>query len=73
VVTFAARLDVVDTDNELALVIAASRSRAPVIPIAPRLVPPPTALSNSTSEVPTLIVKSFASVASEFTVPVKVI
>jgi hypothetical protein len=75
VVTSAPRLDVVDTDNELALVIAASKSRAPVIPIAPSApsVPPPTALSNSTSEVPTLIVKSFASVASEFTVPVKVI
>src|SRR6056300_1415723 len=49
VVTLAARFDVVDTDNELALVISASKSRAPVIPIAPNAALPPTAPSNSIS------------------------
>ena len=49
VVTFAPRLEVVDTDNELALVIAASRSRAPVILIAPSADDPPTTPSNSIS------------------------
>jgi len=39
----------VDTDNELAFVIAASKSRAPVILIAPNAATPPTAPSNSIS------------------------
>ena len=49
VVTFAPRFDVVDTDNEVAFVIAASKSSAPVIPIAPNAALPPTAPSNSIS------------------------
>ena len=73
-------LDVVETVNAPApavapLPIAASKSNAPVIPIVPSvpLVPVPTAASNCTSELPTLKVKLFASLASEFTVPLKVI
>ena len=48
-VTLAPRFEVVDTDKELALVIAASRSRAPVILIAPRADEVPTVPSNSIS------------------------
>ena len=48
--------DVVDTESEVAFAIAASRSRAPVIAIAPKPVTPPTIPSNSTSDVPTLAV-----------------
>ena len=57
------------------LPIAASKSKAPVIAIVPRvpLVPVPTTASNCTSEIPTLKVKLFASFASEFTVPLNVI
>ena len=71
----AARLVSAETLKEVALVILASKSRSPVILIAPSdtFVAQPTALSNSTSEVPTLIVKSLASLACEFTVAVKVI
>ena len=38
-----------DTDNEVALVISASKSRAPVILIAPSADDPPTIPSNSVS------------------------
>ena len=75
-------LDVVDTVKAAApavavasLPIAASKSKAPAMPIVPSVpfVPVPTAASNCTSELPTLKVKLFASLASEFTVPLKVI
>jgi len=74
VVTLAPKSAVVETEREVADVIAALRSRAPVILIAPKvpLVPPPTAPLNSTSDVPTLKVSVLASEASEFTVPLKV-
>ena len=62
-----------DTDNELALVIAASKSRAPVIPIAPRPTVPPVSASNCTSEVPASNVRLFVSEVSESTVPLNVI
>ena len=73
-VTFAPKSEVVETESEAALVIAALRSRAPVMVMAPNapLVPPPTAPLNSTSDDPTLKVNVFASEASAFTVPLKV-
>ena len=49
VVTLAPRFEVVDTDKDAALVILASKSRAPVIPIAPSADDPPTIPSNSIS------------------------
>ena len=74
VVTLAPRSEVVETESDEAEVMAALRSSAPVMLIAPKLplVPPPTAPLNSTSEVPTLKVSAFASDASAFTVPLKV-
>ena len=56
VVIFAPMSDVVDTESEVAFVIAALRSRAPVIAIVPKPVTPPTIPSNCTSDVPTLAV-----------------
>jgi hypothetical protein len=41
VVTFAPRLEVEDTDSDVALVIAAFRSKIPVILIAPKVCVPP--------------------------------
>ena len=74
-VTFAARLVVVETVKLAAEVIAASRFKAPVISIAPRppFKAPPTIPLNSTSEDPTSMVKVFASEDCELTVPLKVI
>ena len=74
-VTFAARLVVVETLKLAAEVIAASRFKAPVISIAPRppFTAPPTIPLNSTSEDPTSMVKVFASEDCELTVPLKVI
>ena len=71
VVTFAPRLEVVDTDNELAFVIAASKSSAPVILITPRPYVPPTAPSNSVSvnTVDKLSVSDALSVLELLTVP----
>ena len=58
-----------ETDNEAALVIAALRSRAPVIDIAPRGCTAPTIPSSL--RVPPLIVKLLAVELLLFTVPVK--
>ena len=71
----APKFEVVDTLKLVADVRAASKSRAPVMVIAPKLplVPPPMMPSNSTSELPTLILSALASEASEFTVLLKVI
>ena len=68
--TFAPKLEVVETESEAAEVMAALRSRVPVIAIAPKapLVPPPTMPLNSTSDDPTLKLSVLASDASEFTV-----
>ena len=70
-VTLAPRFEVVDTDNELAFVIAASKSSAPVILIAPRRYVPPTAPSNSVSvnTVDKLSVSDALSVLELLTVP----
>jgi hypothetical protein len=46
VVTFAPRLEVEDTDSDVALVIAALRSKIPVILIAPKVCVPPIIPSN---------------------------
>jgi len=72
VVTFAPKSAVVETESEVADVIAALRSSAPVIAIAPSVRLPPTTPLNSTSDEPTLRVKLLVSEASEFTVPLKV-
>ena len=71
VVTFAPRLAVVDTDNEVALLIAWFRSKDPVILIAPKVLVPPTIPSNCTSEA--VMVRLFVSSVSELTVVSKVI
>ena len=69
---FAPKSEVNDTDNEAALVIAALRSRAPVIDIAPRAAELPTvspvSLPKTNVPVPRLAVNAFA-VESLLTVP----
>ena len=70
VVTFPPRSEVPDTSTEDAPIIAAFRSRFPVIFIDPNALVAPTALPNCTSPVPELIVRSLV-VLSEFTVPLK--
>ena len=72
-VTLAPRLLTSETDNEVAFVISALRSRSPVIPIAPRPTVPPVSASNCTSEVPASNVRLFVSEVSESTVPLNVI
>ena len=71
VVTLAPRSEVVDTDNEVALLIAAFRSKDPVILIAPKVLVPPTIPSNCTSEA--VMVRLLVSSVSELTVVSKVI
>ena len=78
--TFAPKLEVVDTVNDVAPAaepdvfwIIASRSKAPVITIAPNGVVAPTAASNSTSELPTANVRLFVSPLWLSTKPVNVI
>ena len=70
VVTFAPKSLVPETDNEAALVIAAFKSKAPVMVIAPKapFAAPPTIPPNSTSLVPTLMVRALAWLASLLTV-----
>ena len=69
-VTFAPKSLVKETDSEAALVIAAFKSKAPVMVIAPKapLAAPPTAPPNSASLVPTLMVRALAWLASLLTV-----
>src|SRR5210317_1101168 len=71
VVTFAPRLDVPDTDSEVALLIAWLRSKDPVISITPKVLLPPIIPSNCNSEAVT--VRLFVSSVSELTVVSKVI
>ena len=71
VVTSAPRLEVVDTDSEVALLIAWLRSKDPVILIAPKVLVPPTIPSNCTSDA--VRVRLFVSSVSELTVVSKVI
>ena len=71
VVTFAPRSEVVDTDNEVALLIAWLRSKDPVILIAPKVLVQPTIPSNCTSDA--VMVRLFVSPVSELTVVSKVI
>ena len=71
VVTFAPRLEVPDTDNEVALEIAAFRSKIPVILIAPKVCVPPIIPSTCNSEAVT--VRLLVSDPSELTVVSKVI
>ena len=70
-VTSAPRLEVVDTDKEVALVMAAFRSKDPVISITPKVLLPPTIPSNCNSEA--VIVRLLVSPVSELTVVSKVI
>ena len=64
----------VDTDNEVALVISLSKSRAPVILITPRPYVPPTIPSNSVSvnTIDKLSVSDALNVLELLTVPVNV-
>ena len=74
-VTLAPRLEVVDTLRLAAEVTVLSKSRAPVMVIAPKspLVPPPMTPSNSTSDEPTAKLMALPSEASELIVLLKVI
>ena len=71
----APKLEVVETLKLVAEVIAASKLSAPVIAMAPKppFAAPPTMPLNSTSLLPTLMVRALPSEASEFTVPLMVI
>src|SRR6056300_467437 len=71
VVTFAPRSEVEDTDSDVALVIAALRSKIPVILIAPKVLVPPTI--PSTCNVVAVTVRLLVSSVSELTVVSKVI
>ena len=71
VVTFAPRLEVEDTDSDVALEIAAFRSKIPVILIAPKVCVPPIIPSTCNSEAVT--VRLLVSDPSELTVVSKVI
>ena len=71
VVTSAPRLEVEDTDSEVALVIAALRSKIPVILIAPKVCVPP--IIPSTCNVVAVTVRLLVSDPSELTVVSKVI
>ena len=70
-VTFAPRLEVVDTDSDVALAIAAFRSKIPVILIAPKVLLPP--IIPPTCNVVAVTVRLFVSPVSELTVVSKVI
>ena len=70
-VTSAPRFEVEDTDSDVALVMAAFRSKIPVILIAPKVLLPPTI--PSTCNVVAVTVKLFVSDPSELTVVSKVI
>src|SRR6056300_2014076 len=71
VVTFAPKLEVEDTSNDVALVIAAFKSKVPVISITPKVLLPPIIPSNCNSEAVT--VRLLVSSVSELTVVSKVI
>src|SRR6056300_374285 len=71
VVTFAPKLEVEDTSNDVALVIAAFKSKVPVISITPKVRVPPTIPSNCTSDA--VMVRLLVSSVSELTVVSKVI
>ena len=71
VVTLAPKLDAPLTLNLVAEVIAAFKSRSPVIPIIPTEFVPPTIPSNLTALVPTLAVIFLAVESDELTVPPK--
>ena len=69
-VTFAPKSLVPETDSEAALVIAAFKSKAPVIAMAPKapFAAPPMIPANSASLVPTLMVRALAWLAALLTV-----
>ena len=69
----APKLDVPETLNDDAPVIAASKSTFPVIPIAPRALVPPTIPANWVVPDPVLIVKFLAVEFEELIVLEKVI
>jgi hypothetical protein len=71
VVTSAPRLEVEDTDSDVALVIAAFRSKDPVILIAPKVLVPP--IIPSTCNSVAVTVRLLVSSVSELTVVSKVI